>query len=106
MVTKSIKNGKLSLDKNYYLSANVLLDILLVDILDYAKKIENEIVIFHGNCDDMVPYSTSQKMEKLCKNVKLVTLNKTEHGLTEVGDEEFASMISVQNLATIIAELH
>lgn len=104
-ILSGIRSAGIKLDENYILSSRVLTDMLLVDIPSFIQNTCLDISIFHGDCDDMVPYSTSKATCGLGKSVRLYTMRNTEHGLTAVGDEEFSSCISMRNLEKVIDEL-
>lgn len=55
-------------------------------------------IFFHGESDNMVPAILSKEFSKIRSNIKIFLMKKTEHGLTEVGDEEFLSNISIENM--------
>jgi esterase/lipase len=104
-ILSGIRCAGIKLDEDYILSPRVLTDMLLVDIPTFIRNTCLNISIFHGDCDDMVPYSTSKAMCDLGKNISLYTMHNTEHGLTEVGDENFSSCISTRNLEKVIDEI-
>lgn len=104
-IVQGIRNDALYIDKSYILRRTVLTDMLLVDIPNFVKNTNYDVCIFHGRCDGLVPISTSEKLSVLRKNIKLISLEKTEHGLTEVGDETFSSPVSISNLTKVVTEI-
>lgn len=104
-IINGIRCGGLSLEDNYTLFPQVLTDMLLVDIPTFIMHSNLNVTIFHGDSDNMVPYATSQAMCNYGNNIRLITMDNTEHGLTEVGDEEFVSPISLGNLDRVVYEL-
>lgn len=104
-VIKGIEDGGIQLDAGYVLSPRVLTDILLVDIPSIVSNPRNQITIFHGNCDNMVPLAASMDISVKNEAIKVCVMDKTEHGLTEEGDEKFATEISVANLQRVVAAL-
>ena len=102
---KGIQNNGLFLDKSYYLCKTVLQDILLADIPGFIRTSTKTITIFHGDSDDMVPYSASLQVSQDNENVELITMIKTEHGITEVGDEDFSKPATKYNLQQIVLNL-
>ena len=77
----------------------------MVDIPTFVKNTDYEISIFHGMCDELVPIYTYESLSAIRKKIKLFCLEKTEHGLTETGDEDFSSPVSISNLAKVVAEI-
>ena len=104
-IVEGIRNDALYIEKEYILGRTVLLDILMVDIPTFVKNTDYEISIFHGMCDELVPIYTSESLSAIRKKIKLFCLEKTEHGLTETGDEDFSSPVSISNLAKVVAEI-
>lgn len=104
-IVEGINKGKLVLEEDYYLSSKVLMDLLLVDIPSYSRMFETSCIIFHGKSDDMVPLSASRAFASSLKNVKLIEMERTEHGLTEVDDVAFTSDITLYNLNCLVEEL-
>lgn len=104
-IKEGICNKGLKIDSDYVLSEDILLEMLMVDVQDFVKRTAFNISIFHGKCDDMVPIITSENMVDLRNNIKLVELDNTEHGLTEVGDEEFATIVTYNNLEKVVNEI-
>lgn len=104
-ILKGIREEGLQLDADYTMYPGVLTDMLLADIPTFVMHSRLNITIFHGDCDNMVPYETSRAMCDLGKNIKLIKMHSTEHGLTEVGDEEFINRISIENLGKVVQEL-
>lgn len=104
-ILRGIREDGLRLDDGYTMYSRVLTDMLLVDIPTFVLHSCSNITIFHGDCDNMVPYGTSQAMCALGKNIKLITMHNTEHGLTEVGDEKFINHVSLENLEKVVQAL-
>lgn len=104
-IVRGICSDALYVEGNYILRKNVLMDMLLADIPSFVKSTDYEICIFHGVCDGLVPISTSEKLSTIRKNIKLVCLEQTEHGLTETGDEDFSSPVTNSNLAKVVTEV-
>ena len=100
-----INHGGLKLDENYVLSPRVLTDMLLADIPTLIRESDVSITIFHGDCDDMVSYEISKALCDSNDRIDLVTMHNTEHGLTEVGDEDFISSQTLKNLDDVVAAL-
>lgn len=104
-ILDGIRTNGLYLDEEYYLSPAVLQDILLVDIPTFLGIVDKKIIIFHGDTDDMVPYSVSARVTEENTNIELVTMINTEHGITEVGDEDFSRSITRNNLNLVVEYL-
>lgn len=104
-IMDGIRNGGLEIEEKYVLCTDVLLEMLTVDIPNFVKQTSFNISIFHGKCDDMVSITTSENMLSLRKYIKLIELENTEHGLTEVGDEEFITQITCDNLDKVVNEI-
>jgi len=45
----------------------------------FLPKIENPIYLFHGTEDEMVPYNSSERLEKLSDNITLFTIKDGSH---------------------------
>lgn len=104
-IIEGICTGGINLDEKYRLGREVLMDILLVDVAQFVKNTSYPMYIFHGESDNMVPAILSKEFSKIRSNIKIFLMKKTEHGLTEVGDEEFLSNISIENMKKVIEEI-
>lgn len=104
-IVHGIRNDALCVEGEYILKRSVLTDMLMVDIPQFVKNTDYKICIFHGKCDGLVPISTSESLSILRKNIELIPLEKTEHGLTETGDEDFSSPVSISNLARVVEKV-
>lgn len=104
-ILEGIRDSGLALDKNYILAKDVLLDMLLMDIPAFVQRTSFDITIFHGNCDDMVPIDASKNLVSIRDNIKFIELDRTEHGLTQEGDEYFSTQISRDNLDQVVEEI-
>lgn len=104
-LVEGIQVGKLEIDENYFLHKGVLLEMLTANIPSIVKETKFNISIFHGKCDDMVPIETSRNMVSLRNGIQLTELDNTEHGLTEVEDENFISCVTCENLKRVVDEI-
>lgn len=55
-------------------------DLAKVDIYKLMKKFKGKTVIIHGDADELVPISYSEKAVEVMKDAKLVTLPGADHG--------------------------
>lgn len=104
-IISSINGNGLKLDTKYILGKCVLIDILLADIPSFTYNTNFIISVFHGKCDNMISYKSSLELASKRKNVNLILLENTEHGITEVNDETFEKEITIQNLKMVINEI-
>lgn len=104
-ILQGIQNNGISLSQDYTLSPKVLTDMLLVDVPSFVQKANLEISVFHGDSDNMVPLSSAIELQELCNGVKLIKMLRTEHGITEVDDSDFSSLVTKHNLDSVVNEL-
>ena len=50
-----------------------------IHVEDEIDRFDNEVLIIHGDEDDVVPYSYATKAEELYKNAKLVPIHGADH---------------------------
>lgn len=55
-------------------------DALSFDIYDVIKGYKKEVLIIHGDCDQIVPLSYSQRAQEVYDNCKLIVLEGQNHG--------------------------
>lgn len=104
---KNIQNvfdgGKIVLSDSVYFSSKNFSEMESLNIDNFIGNPFNcSIDIFHGDCDDMVPYSVSEEISKKFENVKLHRFENMEHGFTNKGDESGDSPKSIQNINRMI----
>lgn len=104
-IISSINGNGLKLDNEYILGRSVLMNMLLVDVPSFTYNTSFFISVFHGKCDNMISYNNSSTLASKRKNVNLVLLENTEHGITEVDDETFEKEITIQNLEIVVNEI-
>lgn len=104
-IIQGIRENALVIEDEYVLKRSVLMNILVTDIPGFIKYSNFKLCIFHGKCDEMVPISISEQLQQVRMDIKFIPLEKTEHGLTEVDDEEFSSCISLANLENVVWEI-
>lgn len=104
-IIKGIQAERLKIDTDYFLYRNVLVEMLITDIPQFVKNTSFNLSIFHGKCDNMVPIVSSRNLTLLRKDIELMELDNTEHGLTEVGDENFINDVTSENLNRVINEI-
>lgn len=104
-IIQGICRNELVVEEEYVLRRHVLTNILVTDIPRFVKYSDFKLCIFHGECDEMVPIATSKRLRQIRKDIKFIPLEKTEHGLTEIGDEKFSSIISLINLEKVVLEI-
>ncbi|WP_164918834.1 alpha/beta hydrolase family protein [Actinomyces oricola] len=96
----------IKIDDGYTLGIDVVSEMCEFDIPFFVSAlVDKQIVIFHGSDDDMVPLSSSEAVADANNNISLVIMPHTEHGLTEVGDDNYTSKRSMSNATAIVSAL-
>lgn len=106
-IREAITSGNgIELDRTYTLGVDVVSEMCLLDVPFFVSTLVNKrIVIFHGADDDMVPLESSKAVADANGNVSIVVMHRTEHGLTEVGDDTFTSQRSTNNANAVVSAL-
>ena len=94
IIKKVIKDMKLPVSIIYpfvYLSARIFghFNPNEVNVLDEVKKSKIPILLFHGTCDNFVPYEMSEKIYENIKSKKDILLTpNADHGMSYMVDKE------------------
>lgn len=68
--------GFATIGKIYYVDA------VSFDIYDMMKRYQNNVLLFHGTADDIVPYEYAVRASKTFANVEFVTYEGAGHGFS------------------------
>ena len=88
--TVSIMGGRLELGKNYVLTAQTL------PIYETAEKFTGPACMIHGTADRIVPYTYSERYNKIYENGEIHLIDGADHGFNNFWDE--ATKIAVDFL--------
>ncbi|ADL53366.1 alpha/beta hydrolase family protein [Clostridium cellulovorans] len=62
------------------------------DIFTHIGKYQRNILIMHGDQDEIVPLEYSQRLRKVYSNVKIEVFQGEAHGFSEVGNQRVGEM--------------
>jgi pimeloyl-ACP methyl ester carboxylesterase len=99
------EKGHLLLDGKHRLSPRLIEEFHLLDPIASLARSRVPTLIVHGDKDSMVPYAASYAAATRLPTVKLVTLPNTDHGFSDIGDEDGLGPASLTMKSRLVAEV-
>lgn len=97
----TIKNlycsNQLYFDDDFCISTKLFEEMKYIIPECLIKKVEQPIVVIHGDADSMVPYTVSAEISNRNKRIKFVPIKDMDHGFMDKADEEGITSKSLSN---------
>jgi len=104
VVERTIVQGEtIPLSDKFYMTADVVAEMLMIDIERLFRNNTKRIKIMHGNKDGMVDISITQDFAKRHGNIAFYMFDNMEHGFTDFGDEQGSNERTKSNIERMIS---
>lgn len=91
------ESNELYINKDFCISSKLYKEMLYIEPSIFIDKINQEVIIVHGEQDSMVPYKISDDISRKHKNIILVSMKDMDHGFMDIEDEIGDSTKSIDN---------
>ena len=95
------RTGRLQLDTEFCIARHLVEEMRIVRPDVALRELHQPVLVFHGNCDSMVPYDATVEACRDLKQVRLVTMDGIDHGYMILGDDEGLDPKSIANKRNI-----
>lgn len=100
-LAKSRTTGYLTFGDNFRISSRFLLEMRFLKLYSALNSLDAQIVIAHGEKDEIVPISISKNARRKNRKIKLRTFSHMDHGYIDFGDDAGSTRKSAENLKEI-----
>lgn len=83
----------------------MLCDALAFDAASDLRDCGNEVTIFHGTADSVVPFDTSKEIATLIPRIQLISVDAVGHGFAVQGDDDLTHPSTKQHHESIYAQV-
>lgn len=99
------RTGRLQLDSEFCIARRLVEEMHVVRPDVALRELRQSVLVFHGNCDSMVPYDATVEACRGLNHVRLVTMDGIDHGYMVLGDDEGLAPQSIANKKEIYRQL-
>lgn len=97
--------GRLQLDSEFCIGRRLVEEMRIVRPDVTLRELRQSVLVFHGNCDSMVPYDATVETCRGLSQVRLVTMDGIDHGYMVLGDDDGVDPKSIANKKEIYRQI-
>lgn len=97
--------GKMQFEGDFWISDDLVAEMRRLRPDKDLKGLKQQVLVFHGDKDSMVPYDATAQACRGVDNIKLVTMHGVDHGFMLEDDEDGMRPESIENKAAIYQQI-